>query len=52
MVIVNFEPVPLCPIKWRSFKVFAKLHKTPLLIANIVKGALSGLRQFMASESP
>ena len=48
----NFKPVPLCPIKWRRFKVFAKLHKSPLLIANIAKGAVSILRQILATESP
>ena len=31
--------MPLCPIKWRPLKFFAKLHKSPLLMANIVKGA-------------
>ena len=44
--------MPLCPIKWRPLKFFAKLHKSPLLIASIVKGAVSGLRQFLATESP
>ena len=44
--------MPLCPIKWQPLKFFAKLHKSPLLIANIVKGAVSGLRQFLATESP
>ena len=33
-------------------KFFANLHKSPLLIASIVKGAVSGLRQFLATESP
>ena len=51
MVIENFKPVPLCPIKWRPFKVFVKLHKSPLLLANIVKGAVSDLRLFLATES-
>ena len=37
MAIENFKSVPLCPIKWRPFKVFVKLHKSPLLIANTVK---------------
>ena len=37
--------------KWRPFKVFVKLHKIPLLKANIVKGAVSGLRQFLATEN-
>ena len=48
----DFKPVPLCPIKWRPFKLFVKLHKTLLLIVNIIKGAVSGLRQFLATESP
>ena len=25
----NFKPMPLFPITWRSFKVFAKLHESP-----------------------
>ena len=33
IVIENFKPVPLCPI-------FVELHKIPLLISNIVKGAV------------
>ena len=41
-----------CPTEWQPWKCFAKLHKSPLLIANIVKGAVSGLRQFLATESP
>ena len=28
------------------------LQKSPILIANIVKGTVSGLRQFLATESP
>ena len=40
MVIEKFKPVPLCLIKCQLFKVFAKLHKSPLVIANIVKGAI------------
>ena len=52
IVIANFKPVLLCPIIWRSFKVFAKLHKSPLLIANAVKDAVMGLREFLATESP
>ena len=43
IVIENFKPGQLCPIKWRPFNVFMELHKNPLLIANIVKGAISGL---------
>ena len=34
-----------------ALKVFTKLHKNPLVIDNIVKGAASGLRQFLATES-
>ena len=39
-------------MKWRPFKVFVKLCKSPILIANILKGAVLGLRQFLAIESP
>ena len=52
LVIENFKPVRLWPIKCQPFEVFAKLHKSPLLTANIVKEAVSGLRQFLATESP
>ena len=52
IVIENFRPVPLSAIKWQPLKVFAKLHKSPLLTSNIIKGAVSGLRQFLATESP
>ena len=38
--------------KMAALKIFAKLHKSPLSIASIVKGAVSGLRQFLATESP
>ena len=31
---------------------FEKLHKSPLLIASIVKIAVSGQRQFLETESP
>ena len=37
---------------WWPFNVFAKLHKSPFLIANIIKDVLSDLRQFLATESP
>ena len=47
IVIENVKPVPLRPCK-----VFAKLHESPLLIANIVKGAIPELRLFFATESP
>ena len=43
--------MPLCTIKWQSLKFFAKLHKSPLLISNVVKGAVSDLRQFPVIES-
>ena len=33
-------PNPLCPIKWWPTKVFVKLHKSPLLIANIINNSL------------
>ena len=52
IVIGNFKPVSLCPRKWLPFKVFLKLHKSPFLISNIVKGTVSGLRQFLATGSP
>ena len=52
IVIEHFRPVPLSPIKWQPLKGFAKLHKSPLLTSNIIKGAVSGLRQFLATESP
>ena len=46
IVIENFNPLPHL-IKWWSFKVFVKLYKSPISIANIVNGsAVSGLRQF------
>ena len=43
--------MPLCSIKWRPLKFFQKLHKNPLLIAKTVKVAVSGLRQFLATET-
>ena len=46
----NFKPVLLCPR--RPLKIFAKLQKRPLLIASIVKDTFSGLRQFLATETP
>ena len=52
MVIEDFKPLLLCPIKWRPLKLFAKLHEGPYLKASIVKDAVSGLRQFLATESP
>ena len=43
--IENFKTVPLYPIKWRPFEVFKKIQERLLLIANIVNGAVSGLKQ-------
>ena len=40
IVTETFESVSLCPIKWLSFKVFEKLHESPLLIASTVKAAV------------
>ena len=51
IVIENFKCVPLCPIKWLPLKVFTKLHNSPILIANIVKATISGLRQFLATKN-
>ena len=43
-IVNNNKPLPHL-IKWWSFKVFVKLYKSPISIANIVKGsAVSGLR--------
>ena len=39
--------MPLFLIKWGPLKSF-----DPLLIANMVKGAVSGLKQFLATETP
>ena len=39
-------------IKWLPLSFFMKLCKSLLLISNIVKGAVSGLRQFLATERP
>ena len=47
----NWNPMLLCPIKWWPLKFFATLH-SHLLISNIVKGAVSDLRRFLATESP
>ena len=52
IIIENLKLVPLCPKNWRSFQVFVKLNKSPLLIANILKGANLGLRQILATENP
>ena len=50
--VESFKPVPLCPIKLWSVKVFTKLRKSLLLTANIVKGAVSDLGKLLATESP
>ena len=42
----------LCPLKRQPLKFFAKLHKSPLLIASIVKVTASGLRKYLRNESP
>ena len=52
IIIENFKTVPVNPIKWWPFKVFTKSHKSPLLIANIVKDLVSDLRQVLTTESP
>ena len=52
IVIENFKPMPLYLIKWRPFEILVKLHKSLLLIGNIVKGPVSDLRQFLTTESP
>ena len=45
--------MPLYPIKWQTLKFFAKIHKSPLLIFNVVKGAVvSDLREFLEIGSP
>ena len=51
-VIENFKPVPLRPIKWRPFKVLANLHKSTLLIANILKSTVLGRIRYLETESP
>ena len=38
--------------KMAVLKFFVELHKSSFLIANIAKGAVSGPRQFLATESP
>ena len=45
IVIENFKPVLLCPIKWRPLNFFAKLHKMSSFNSQyIIKDAVSGLR--------
>ena len=48
----KIQTVPLFPMKCRPFKNFAKLREITLLIGNTVQGAVSGLRQFLATDSP
>ena len=48
----KWKSVPLCPIKWWPLKFFATIRKSSLLISNVVKSAVSGLRQFLATYSP
>ena len=38
IVIESFKPMPLCPRKRSRFNVFAKLHESPLSVANILGG--------------
>ena len=38
--------------KMAALKALAKLHKSPFLIVNIVKNAVSGVRQFLTTERP
>ena len=48
----KFKPFPLYLIKWPPIKIFVKLHKSLLLLGNIVKGTASDLREFLKAESP
>ena len=48
----NFKPMPQYPIKWQPFKIFGKLHKSSLVTTYMVKVAVSGLRQLLATENP
>ena len=41
----NFKPVLFRPLKWLLLKFFARLRKSPLLIASVVKGVLSHLNK-------
>ena len=56
-VIEKIKLLLLYPPKWQPFKDFAKLHESLKLnivnkVYNIVKGAVSGLSQFLTTESP
>ena len=48
----KFQTCATMSHKMAAFKVFVKLYNSPILIANIVKDAVSDLRQFLATESP
>ena len=52
IVIESLKLVSLSPIKRWAIKVFAKLHKSPILIANTIRFAAADLRQFLETESP
>ena len=47
-VYFNEHKYVYVPLKWRPLRFFAKLHKSPLLKSNIVKGA----GKFLATKSP
>ena len=50
----NWKSVPPCPIKWQTLKFFAELYKShlyPKKLFNVVKGAVSDLRQFLVIQS-
>ena len=48
LLIENLKPVPLRNyVKWLPFKVFAKLHKSSLLIDNIMNWPAKCLRHFL-----
>ena len=42
----------LYPCCFVPLNFFAKSHKNLLLIASIIKGAVSDMRQFLATENP
>ena len=48
----NFKPVPQDPVKWQPFKFFCEITQKFSFKANIAKGTVLGLTQFLASESP
>ena len=51
MVIGNIKHVPLCPIKLQALKIFEKSKEFPFFIANIVNGAVPGLKQIKVLET-